>query len=286
MERISIVSLDDDLIRLRSQSFDDLGLSHIRNTKKGEFDNMELKCYVKLTAANVISRFGPVQHGIVSLLTGSFLGGHVAARGESTLEILQRSLYGASSESQIRLPGIIHALDRGYQSAAVNEQIHSVGGKVIGTRKRTGRLPFTYGKRGSTYHREVDEKGELSAYWATTKNARSGVNHKSQLLHNIVCGGVEGGFPIYASQTEVIRVVHVRVAEEVSTTYRAALAVIRDAHLRWVYEENGAIPCFFQHELGHCIDFYTLSQNLQLWKSLVRPLPPAKHIIPSLLVKL
>ncbi|KAG2830627.1 hypothetical protein PC116_g14974 [Phytophthora cactorum] len=111
-------------------------------------------------------------------------------------------------------------------------------------------------------------------------------SHKSQLLHNIVCGGVEGGFPIYASQTEVIRVVHVRVAEEVSTTYRAALAVIRDAHLRWVYEENGAIPCFFQHELGHCIDFYTLSQNLQLWKSLVRPLPPAKHIIPSLLVKL
>ncbi|EGZ07973.1 hypothetical protein PHYSODRAFT_526062, partial [Phytophthora sojae] len=92
-------------------------------------------------------RFGPVQHGIVSLTTGLFLGGHVASRGESTLDIvkfLQRSLSGASTESRIQLPGIIHALDRGYQSAAVNEQIHSVGGKVVGTHKRTGRFPFTY----------------------------------------------------------------------------------------------------------------------------------------------
>lgn len=35
MERISIASLDDDLIRLRSQEVDELGLSHVRNPKKG-----------------------------------------------------------------------------------------------------------------------------------------------------------------------------------------------------------------------------------------------------------
>eukprot|EP00644_Phytophthora_capsici_P013335 jgi/Phyca11/115778/e_gw1.29.308.1 len=69
----TIASLDDDLIRLRSASVDDVGLAHIRNPKKG---------------------YGPVQHGVVSLATGIFLGGHVAARGESTVDIvriLQRS---------------------------------------------------------------------------------------------------------------------------------------------------------------------------------------------------
>ncbi|POM59145.1 hypothetical protein PHPALM_36113, partial [Phytophthora palmivora] len=128
----TIASLDDDLIRLRSASVDDIGLAHIRNPKKG---------------------YGPVQHGIVSLGTGLFLGGHVAARGESTVDIvriLQRSLCDASTESHIRLPGIIHALDRGYQSEAVNQQITNAGG-IIGTHKRTGRLPFTFGKTPSQY---------------------------------------------------------------------------------------------------------------------------------------
>ncbi|POM62939.1 LOW QUALITY PROTEIN: hypothetical protein PHPALM_27842 [Phytophthora palmivora] len=113
----TIASLDDDLIRLRSASVDDIGLAHIRNPKKG--------------------------HGIVSLGTGLFLGGHVAARGESTVDIvriLKRSLCGASTESQIRLPGIIHALDRGYQSEPVNQQITNAGGSIIGTHKRTGSM--------------------------------------------------------------------------------------------------------------------------------------------------
>ncbi|EGZ22295.1 hypothetical protein PHYSODRAFT_385472, partial [Phytophthora sojae] len=81
-------------------------------------------------------RYGPVQHSVVSLVTGIFLGGHIAARGESTVDIvriLQRSLCGASTESQIRLSGIVHALDRGYQSNAVNQQIFDAGSSIIGT---------------------------------------------------------------------------------------------------------------------------------------------------------
>lgn len=123
-----------------------------------------------------IARFGPVQHGGVSLSTGLFIGGHVASRGKSTVDIvkvLQRSLCGAATESQIRNPGIIHALDRGYQSALVNQHIHSVGGKIVGTHKRTNRFPFTFGRAPSRFQREIAEKDELSAYWATTKLAGS-----------------------------------------------------------------------------------------------------------------
>ncbi|KAE9259312.1 hypothetical protein PF008_g33398, partial [Phytophthora fragariae] len=86
INEVSIASLDDDLLRLRSNSVDDLGLTRIRNPKKG---------------------FGPAQHGIVSLVTGLFLGGHIASKGESVVDvvkILQRSLCGATTDSQIRLP--------------------------------------------------------------------------------------------------------------------------------------------------------------------------------------
>ncbi|KAI9988402.1 hypothetical protein PInf_021805 [Phytophthora infestans] len=124
----TIASLDDDLIRLRSKAVDDIGLTHVRSPKKG---------------------YGPVQHGVVSLVTGLFLGGHVAANGESTVDIvriLQRSLCGSSTENQIRLPGILHALDRGYQSHAVNQQIVDTGGSIIGTHKRTQSFPLHLAK--------------------------------------------------------------------------------------------------------------------------------------------
>ncbi|EEY60053.1 uncharacterized protein PITG_21091 [Phytophthora infestans T30-4] len=66
----TIASLDDDLIRLRSKTVDDIGLTHVRNPKKG---------------------YGPVQHGVVSLVTGLLLGGHVAANGESKVDITRSS---------------------------------------------------------------------------------------------------------------------------------------------------------------------------------------------------
>ncbi|ETO85168.1 hypothetical protein, variant [Phytophthora nicotianae P1976] len=151
VEGVTIASLDDDMIRLRSTAVDDIGLAHIRNPKKG---------------------YGPVQHGIVSLVTGIFLGGHVANRGESTVDIvrlLQRALCGAPTESQIHLPGVLHALDRGYQSLAVNKQIINVGGSIVGTHKRTGKFPFTHGKAATQHQKLVQMKGERCAFWATQR---------------------------------------------------------------------------------------------------------------------
>eukprot|EP00590_Aulacoseira_subarctica_P008761 CAMPEP_0172429160 /NCGR_PEP_ID=MMETSP1064-20121228/49375_1 /TAXON_ID=202472 /ORGANISM="Aulacoseira subarctica , Strain CCAP 1002/5" /LENGTH=278 /DNA_ID=CAMNT_0013174391 /DNA_START=234 /DNA_END=1067 /DNA_ORIENTATION=- len=61
----SILSLDDDLLRLRSKLVQSVGLSHTNNPAKG---------------------LGVVHHGIVSIATGLYLpvGGHIASRGETT----------------------------------------------------------------------------------------------------------------------------------------------------------------------------------------------------------
>ena len=62
----SILSLDADLLRLRSPVVEpSIGSSRIRNPKKG---------------------FGPMQHGLVSLLTGMYLGVHIPAMNEGTVE--------------------------------------------------------------------------------------------------------------------------------------------------------------------------------------------------------
>jgi len=74
----SILSMDDDLLRLRSHLVQSTGLSHANNPAKG---------------------LGVVHHGIVSATTDLYLGGHIASRGESTedcVKILLRSLCGVS----------------------------------------------------------------------------------------------------------------------------------------------------------------------------------------------
>ncbi|ETO65432.1 hypothetical protein F444_17258 [Phytophthora nicotianae P1976] len=155
VNEVSIASLDDDLLRLRSKSVDDLGLTRTRNPAKG---------------------FGPVQHGFVSLVTGLFLCSHVASRGETVvdvLRILMRSLCGVSADSQIKLPGVVFALDREYQSKEVNRQIMECGGIVIGTHKRDRTFPFTYGKIGTQGQTVMTEKGAKTTKWATMKNSVS-----------------------------------------------------------------------------------------------------------------
>ncbi|ETL48901.1 hypothetical protein L916_01543, partial [Phytophthora nicotianae] len=52
---------------------------------------------------------------------------------------------------------------------AVNQQITDVGGSIIGTHKRTGRFPFSFGKPPSQYQQAISEKGERSAYWASKR---------------------------------------------------------------------------------------------------------------------
>jgi hypothetical protein len=67
--RITIPSINDDLLRLRSTKISLFGLQHTNNPKKG--------------------LVGVVHHGIVSICTGLYLGGHIASRGESTKDCVQ-----------------------------------------------------------------------------------------------------------------------------------------------------------------------------------------------------
>ncbi|KAG1705863.1 hypothetical protein DVH05_002427 [Phytophthora capsici] len=136
VNEVSIASLDDDLLRLRSKSVDDLGLTRTRNPAKG----------------------------------------HVASRGETVVDVLRvlmRSLCGVSADSQIKLPGVVFALDRGYQSKEVNRQIMECGGIIIGTHKRDRSFPFTYGKLGTQGQTVMTEKGAKTTKWATMRNSVS-----------------------------------------------------------------------------------------------------------------
>lgn len=102
---ISILSKDDDLIRLRSQKVElALGTCRVRNPKKG---------------------FGVLHHALVSLLTGLFIGGHIPNISESTLQAVKcifNALGKASGEVNLeeqmkgKLPNLV-TMDRGYQSS-------------------------------------------------------------------------------------------------------------------------------------------------------------------------
>ena len=85
---VSQIALDDDLLRMQSKGVIEHGFLQINNPCKG---------------------LGVIHHAAVSVVTGLYIGGHVAVRGESTLDcvkiLLQRSMAGVSSESQIKLSG-------------------------------------------------------------------------------------------------------------------------------------------------------------------------------------
>jgi hypothetical protein len=94
---------------------------------------------------NPCKGLGVIHHGAVSVVTGLYIGGHVAARGESTLDcvkILQRSMTGVSSESQIRLDNNTFFWDQGYYGG-VNGEVNQWS-VSMGTAKRMRSFPFTY----------------------------------------------------------------------------------------------------------------------------------------------
>ncbi|EGZ26799.1 hypothetical protein PHYSODRAFT_308431 [Phytophthora sojae] len=108
-----------------------------------------------------------------------------------------------------------------------------------------------------------------NAFDRTFKDIVPEGSHWCRILHNVVCGGVRDGFLVYATPTRIIRIVHVYVGDPVAVTYRAALHFICEAYMKWVYDDTLVTPYFSLTDLGHC--------------SRGRPLPPAKHIIPSLI---
>ena len=156
---MSQIALDDDLLRMRSKRVIDHGYSQINNPCKG---------------------LGVMHHAAVSVVTGLYIGGHVAARGELTLDcvnILQRSMAGVPSESQIRLHGNTFFWDRGYGGTdrEVNNWSISVGATLLGTAKRMRLFPFTYDQSPGPDRQVIAEKGAAAQYWAK-KSIRIGAS--------------------------------------------------------------------------------------------------------------
>ena len=124
VKKVSILSLDDDLVRLRSLTVESsIGSSRVRNPKKG---------------------YGPQQHGLVSLLTGLYLGGHIPNINEGTVQSVKclfLALAKATGEINLeeqmlgKIPNIV-ALDRGYLYEDVLKVLTSYGSVLIGTLKR------------------------------------------------------------------------------------------------------------------------------------------------------
>ena len=151
----SILSLDDDLLRLRSPVVEpSIGSSRIRNPKKG---------------------FGPMQHGLVSLLTGLYLGGHIPAMNEGTVESVKclfLSLGKATGEVNLeqQMAGKIKnmvALDRGYGYDEIIKILTFYGSRLVGTFKRCALSPFVYGDAKKFAHQTViSEKGPKFSLYA------------------------------------------------------------------------------------------------------------------------
>ena len=150
----TILSTDDDQLRLTSTLVEDLGFPRVNNPKK---------C------------FGPVATGVVSATTGVVLSLRLSGRGESalqTLQILCLHLSGKQHIDLIRI-GNTFALDRGYLSKAMIDFIASIGAKLIGTHKRVMSYPFHFGdieklKPGQSYVHEVGAKSIYAAKRTTS----------------------------------------------------------------------------------------------------------------------
>src|SRR5690349_13789282 len=113
---------------------------------------------------------GVVHHGVVSVTTGLYLGGHVASRGESTLDcvnILLRALSGESVDSRTSVPNLL-CWDRGYggTSGEVNQRAMAVGADLLGTAKRIRSFPFTFSQAPYSGQECISESGSQSAYWS------------------------------------------------------------------------------------------------------------------------
>ena len=148
VEKVSILSLDDDLLRLRSSLIDAFGLAATNNPKKG---------------------MGVTQHGIVSMCTNLFCCGHVGSRGESIIEVVQillLSLTGKSTISNAKIYNLL-AFDRGYGGTAgeVMSAAIEMGCDLNGTAKKINSFPYTFGKAPAKGQVAIQEDGARCIHW-------------------------------------------------------------------------------------------------------------------------
>ena len=191
VKKVSILSLDDDLVRLRSHNVEStIGSARVRNPKKG---------------------FGPQQHGLVSLLTGLYLGGHIPNIGEETVES-EKCLFVAlgkatgeinlEEQMQGKIPNIV-ALDRGYLYEDVLKVLTSYGCVLIGTLKRCFLSPFVYGQTRNFAHQTVvSEKGPRVSYYAKQSVGVNGVGEPVTSIVGVHCNGCGSCFMTHTTSAE------------------------------------------------------------------------------------
>jgi hypothetical protein len=150
-DRHTRITIDDDLLRMRSRKVTEEGYSQINNPVKG---------------------LGVIHHGAVSVGTGIYLGGHIPKRGQSTLDcvkILMRGLCRASLDSDVKFAhGTIVQFDRGYggPGGVVMDYLQRIGCNLLGTMKRLRSVPITFDQKESPGRMVIQEKGVAAQYWA------------------------------------------------------------------------------------------------------------------------
>jgi len=113
VEETSIIALDDDKLRVSKRLCSIFGL----------------------VAKKIGKGFGPIQHGVVSIVTSLFLGGHIEKHGQSVVDcitLLFGGLTGAVLDRQIYLENLI-TKDRGYNTRETSMYCLSRGAHELGT---------------------------------------------------------------------------------------------------------------------------------------------------------
>ena len=173
-----IAIIDDDVVRARSTQFEqDTGISLVNIPEKG---------------------MGAPQHVCVAMPSGFFLGGHFSLKGQGSLEavkVILMDIAGPSATLESHMWNKITntiALDRGYQTEDLINQLNEWGCKLIGTLKRCKFAPFAFGEGSRVYQHQLvlDKKGPRVDLFMTQthQNSRGQVVRSVAGLHRTGLG--------------------------------------------------------------------------------------------------
>ena len=142
-----VLIIDDDIVRAHSTKFEEnTGIPLVNIPAKG---------------------MGAPQHVCVAMPSGFFIGGHFSTKYEGCLEavkVILLDIAGSTvkleSQTYKQIRNII-ALDRGYQTEELLNQLHEWGCRVLGTLKRCKFAPFCYGDDCKSYAHQtkLDKRG-------------------------------------------------------------------------------------------------------------------------------
>lgn len=145
----TIVALDDDKLS-----------GNVRTLKK-----MELVC------KKIKKNWGPINHAVVSVMTGIYLGGLLEKRGRSVAETVQY-LCDDLADSRRAHETVVKNLitkDRGYNTKVVSDLCLRLQARELGSRRKETNFPFTFGRTPTESQELVEETNHFVARWATVK---------------------------------------------------------------------------------------------------------------------